>query len=91
MAGNKQRTTTGTASSGKPTVVAKITRPRLWEFTIHFRRPESKPSTASAAVSNVYYDGSYGFDWLRDEYVYDIEEVHELGIDPITNNSKQAS
>lgn len=90
MAGNNRKTTTGTSGMGNPTIVAKITRPRLWEFTIHFRRPESKPSTASAALSTVYYDGSYGFDWLRDEYIYDIEEVHELGIDPMTGRGKLA-
>ena len=42
----------------------QITRPK--KFLIHFRRP-----LGSA------YDGSYGFDWLRDEYVYDLEEVYE--------------
>lgn len=29
------------------------------KFTVHFRRPDD-------------YKGKYGFDWLRDEYVYDV-------------------
>ncbi len=34
----------------------------LKKFLVHFRRPSD-------------YDGKYGFDWLRDEYIYPIETV----------------
>ncbi len=34
----------------------------LKKFMVHFRRPSS-------------YNGKYGFDWLRDEYIYPIETV----------------
>ena len=36
--------------------------PKLQKFMLHFRRPSS-------------YKGEYGFDWLRDEYIYPIETV----------------
>ncbi len=42
-----------------------ITRPQvvtLKKFMVHFRRPSD-------------YQGKYGFDWLRDEYIYPIETV----------------
>jgi len=36
--------------------------PTLKKFMVHFRRPTG-------------YQGKYGFDWLRDEYIYPIESV----------------
>ena len=42
----------------------------LRKFTIHFRRPETLKQKKDAT-----YKGEYGFDWLRDEYIYPIEEV----------------
>lgn len=36
--------------------------PTLKKFMVHFRRPSS-------------YQGEYGFDWLRDEYIYPIRTV----------------
>ncbi|MGS2760952.1 hypothetical protein [Sinomicrobium sp. M5D2P9] len=36
--------------------------PTLKKFLVHFRRP-------------IGYRGEYGFDWLRDEYIYPIETV----------------
>ena len=42
----------------------------LRKFTIHFRRPEKLKQKKGAT-----YKGEYGFDWLRDEYIYPIEEV----------------
>jgi len=43
------------------TVSVKIA-PTLKKFMVHFRRPKG-------------YQGKYGFDWLRDEYIYPIETV----------------
>ena len=42
----------------------------LQRFTIHFRRPAKLKQKKGAT-----YKGEYGFDWLRDEYIYPIEEV----------------
>ncbi len=42
----------------------------LRKFTIHFRRPDTLKEK-----SNYSYRGEYGFDWLRDEYIYPIEKV----------------
>ena len=42
----------------------------LQKFTIHFRRPDKLKQNQNAP-----YRGEYGFDWLRDEYIYPIEEV----------------
>ena len=42
----------------------------LRKFTIHFRRPDTLKEK-----SNYIYRGEYGFDWLRDEYIYPIEKV----------------
>ena len=66
MAGNNRKTTTGTSGLGNPTKIVRISEPDLRKFLVHFRRP-----------LKAGYDGSYGFDWLRDEYVYDIEPVFE--------------
>ena len=45
----------------------QITRPK--RFLVHFRRTIAPD-----------YDGSYGFDWLRDEYIYDKTDVVEEGL-----------
>ena len=37
----------------------------LQKFTIHFRRPDKLKQDQNAP-----YRGEYGFDWLRDEYIY---------------------
>ena len=42
----------------------------LRKFTIHFRRPEKLKQKQNAP-----YKGEYGFDWLRDEYIYPMEKV----------------
>ena len=42
----------------------------LRKFTIHFRRPKKLKEK-----SNYSYRGEYGFDWLRDEYIYPIKKV----------------
>lgn len=53
------KTTIGTTTnSGNRIIEQKITS--LRHFQVHFRRPE-----------HAGYNGSFGFDWLRDEYVYD--------------------
>lgn len=62
-----------TTNSGDPTVVQKISQ--LPRFFVHFRRAES------VALSNpisLKYKGEFGFDWLRDEYIYDVNMVHAL-------------
>ncbi|MGP9517123.1 hypothetical protein ACT3RO_15370, partial [Psychrobacter sp. AOP5-CZ1-12] len=55
----------------------QISDPR--KFLVHFRRPLGPD-----------YDGSYGFDWLRDDYVYDRQQVLEEGNIPkrLYNGSK---
>ena len=50
----------------------------LRKFTIHFRRPDTLKEK-----SNYSYRGEYGFDWLRDEYIYPIEKVDVDYISPI--------
>ncbi|MFQ1011526.1 hypothetical protein ACFX2U_01535 [Gilliamella apicola] len=42
----------------------------LRKFTIHFRRPDKLKQKKDAP-----YKGEFGFDWLRDEYIYPIEKV----------------
>ena len=42
----------------------------LQKFTIHFRRPDKLKQNQNAP-----YRGEYGFDWLRDEYIYPMETV----------------
>ena len=68
MATSTIESTTGVAKKPINTVVQHVTRPELRKFLVHFRRP-----------LNASYDGSYGFDWLRDEYIYDVEQVIEEG------------
>jgi len=41
------------------------------KFTIHFRRPKKLKQKY-----NFPYRGEYGFDWLRDEYIYPMETVY---------------
>ena len=56
----------------------------LQKFTIHFRRPDTLSEN-----SNYIYRGEYGFDWLRDEYIYPIEKVdidYKVYKDPFTGN-----
>ena len=43
----------------------------LRKFTIHFRRPKNLKQKKDAPP----YKGEYGFDWLRDEYIYPMEKV----------------
>lgn len=62
---NRSTTTGTTTNSGDRTVRQKITS--LRHFYVHFRRPEKAG-----------YSGSFGFDWLRDEYVYDLFEIGVL-------------
>ena len=47
----------------------------LRKFTIHFRRPDKLKQNHNAP-----YKGEYGFDWLRDEYIYPMEMVALTGI-----------
>lgn len=54
-----------TTNSGDPTIKKQITS--LRHFSVHFRRPEKAE-----------YNGGFGFDWLRDEYIYDVEKIGEL-------------
>lgn len=42
----------------------------LRKFTVHFRRPPTLKQK-----SNYPYRGEYGFDWLREEYIYPIDTV----------------
>lgn len=51
-------------------LICQASTPCLRKFTIHFRRPAKLKQKKSAT-----YKGEYGFDWLRDEYIYPIEEV----------------
>ncbi|MGO2126975.1 M12 family metallo-peptidase [Psychrobacter sp. AOP7-D1-15] len=62
-------TTSGSSSSDHGTKDTQISAPR--RFLVHFRRPIKEG-----------YNGSYGFDWLRDEYIYDIKQVIEAGPKP---------
>ena len=48
----------------------------LRKFTIHFRRPDTLNEN-----SNYSYRGEYGFDWLRDEYIYPMEVVDVKRLD----------
>lgn len=66
MAGNTSKSTTKRLKTGTNNQVVKITAPTLRDFLIHFRRP-----------TLTKYNGLYGFDWLRDEYVYDYLKVIE--------------
>lgn len=62
-----------TTSSGDTTVVQKISQ--LPRFFVHFRRAESVALSDSSLIE---YKGEFGFDWLRDEYIYDVNMVHVL-------------
>ena len=50
--------------------IGQASTPCLRKFTIHFRRPAKLKQKKGTT-----YKGEYGFDWLRDEYIYPIEEV----------------
>lgn len=47
---------------GSPTPITRVNYSGMKKFLAHFRRPED-------------YKGEYGFDWLRDEYIYPIETI----------------
>ena len=49
-------------SLGKPEDAPKIENKILKKFLVHFRRPKG-------------YSGEFGFDWLREEYIYPIVTV----------------
>ncbi|QYN45005.1 hypothetical protein GYM75_09205 [Gilliamella sp. ESL0441] len=51
-------------------LIDDLTTSCLKKFTIHFRRPATIKQK-----NNAPYQGQYGFDWLRDEYIYPIEFV----------------
>ncbi|WP_051285053.1 hypothetical protein [Aequorivita capsosiphonis] len=55
-------------SSGKELVI----NPILKKFMIHFRRGKTFTNKKKYTTT---YAGQYGFDWLRDEYIYPIVEV----------------
>jgi len=59
-------------SNTKTTIkVPKVVAPTLKKFMVHFRRPKG-------------YQGKFGFDWLRDEYIYPIIKVtHDNSGTPI--------
>lgn len=51
---------------------------QLAKFLVHFRRPDMFLRTngdATESKVNVKYAGHFGFDWLRDEYIYPVEMV----------------
>ena len=52
-------------------LIGKASTSCLRRFTIHFRRPDTLKQKQNAP-----YKGEYGFDWLRDEYIYPIEMVY---------------
>lgn len=43
----------------------------LRKFTVHFRRPYNIGRATNR------YNGEFGFDWLRDEYIYPIQKIDE--------------
>ena len=51
-------------------LIGKASTSCLRRFTIHFRRPDTLKQKQNAP-----YKGEYGFDWLRDEYIYPIEKI----------------
>jgi len=56
---------------GDPIKYVKTENAVLRQFLVHFRRPSD-------------YDGKYGFDWLRDEYIFPIMTVtHDTDGTPI--------
>ena len=62
------------------------------KFTIHFRRPKNLKQKKDAPP----YKGEYGFDWLRDEYIYPMEwvfydEVHDIDNPLPINKYKELS
>ena len=62
------------------------------KFTIHFRRPKNLKQKKDAPP----YKGEYGFDWLRDEYIYPIkwvfyDEVYDMNNPLPINKYKELS
>ena len=55
---------------GASSLIGQTSTSCLQKFTIHFRRPEILKQNKNAP-----YKGEYGFDWLRDEYIYPIKWV----------------
>lgn len=55
------KTSIACTAETEPTKQVRISGFR--RFLVHFRRHQR------------FYDGSFGFDWLRDEYIYDIETI----------------
>ena len=55
---------------GASSLIGQTSTSCLQKFTIHFRRPAKLKQNNDAP-----YKGEYGFDWLRDEYIYPMEKV----------------
>jgi hypothetical protein len=56
----------------------------LRKFTVHFRVSDSNDNRiVNGKYVNSDYDGSFGFDWLRDEYLYPIISVDDKNLKPI--------
>lgn len=58
----------GSTTDKQPHNTKDVKITSLRRFLVNFRRPIKQQ-----------YDGSFGFDWLRDEYIYDILKVEQLG------------
>ena len=55
---------------GASSLIGQTSTSCLQKFTIHFRRPAKLKQNNDAP-----YKGEYGFDWLRDEYIYPMKVV----------------
>ena len=60
---------------GASSLIGQTSTSCMRKFTIHFRRPKNLKQKEGAPP----YKGEYGFDWLRDEYIYPMEEVALTG------------
>ena len=56
---------------GASSLIGQTSTSCMRKFTIHFRRPKNLKQKEGAPP----YKGEYGFDWLRDEYIYPMEKV----------------
>ena len=56
---------------GASSLIGQTSTSCLKKFTIHFRRPTQLKQKKGSPP----YKGHYGFDWLRDEYIYPIEII----------------